>query len=153
MKKVLAFCIVASLGGLAGIAGVVAAEEKADTLESVVDAYVGSWNEDDKDARRVLLESAWADDGVYTDPSGEAIGRDALVDHIEAFVTNPAMEGFSLERVSGIDAHHRVLRFDWALKDAKGTTVMKGVDYGVLAEDGRLASITGFFGPMPELAE
>lgn len=154
MKRALVFCIAAvSVTSLVAwtIEGGVRAGEEAETMEAVVDAYVGSWNEGDEDARRVLLERAWADDGVYTDPTAEVKGRDALVEHTGNFVKNPEMKGFSMERVSGIDAHHNVLRFNWALKDASGKVVMAGVDFGVLGDDGRLESITGFFGPMPEL--
>lgn len=153
MKKITIFC--AATLCVAAIAtwtldGRVNAEEKADATEAIVDAYVGSWNEPDEDARRGLLERAWSDDGVYTDPRGEARGRDALIAHTGNFLKNPAMKGFSMERVSGIDKHHNMIRFNWALKNPEGKAVMSGVDFGVLADDGRLESITGFFGPMPE---
>jgi hypothetical protein len=35
----------------------------------VVAAYGAAWNEPDEDARRKLLDQAWADDGVYCDPT------------------------------------------------------------------------------------
>ena len=126
------------------------AAEAGLTPVEAVDAYTSSWGEADEAKRRAILETSWADDGRYCDPSGEAVGRDALVAHIGGFLDNPAMKGFVLERVSGVDVHHNVLRFDWVLKNAEGEVVMEGVDYGELADDGRLQSITGFFGPIPE---
>lgn len=154
MKMVRAFAIgITSLALVAGSAihGVVRAAEEALSVEDVVDGYTSAWNESDVDARRALLEKAWADDGRYADPSADVIGRDALVEHISGFQSNPSMKGYSLARTSAVDSHHDVLRFGWALKNAEGAVVMEGVDFGVLDEDGRLASITGFFGPMPEL--
>lgn len=133
------------------VQGNVRAAEKASSVDAVVDGYTGAWNETDADARLAMLEKAWADDGRYTDPSADVTGREALVAHISGFQSNPSMKGFSLARTSKVDAHHNVLRFGWALKNAEGAVVMEGVDFGVLDEDGRLASITGFFGPMPEL--
>ena len=131
--------------------GSVGAADKAVSPVDVVNAYVGAWNAGDADARRELLERAWSNDGVYSDPSAEVHGRDALIAHIGEFANNPEMKGFSLARISGVDVHHNVLRFDWALKDAADKTVIAGVDFGVLADDGRFESITGFFGPMPEM--
>ncbi len=153
MKKARMFCIAgATMVAIMMCAqlGVVGAADKAEDVVAIVDAYVGSWNEADDAARRSLLETAWSDDGVYTDPSAEVKGRDALFDHTGNFVSNPDMKGFSLERVSGVDVHHKLLRFDWALKSPDGNVVMAGVDFGVLDDDGRLASITGFFGPIPD---
>lgn len=154
MKKTLGACmaLIAMVGlGVLIVDGSVSAADKAESVVGIVDAYTGAWNESDEGARRTLLERAWADDGVYTDPSAEVEGRDALIKHTGEFANNPEMKGFSLERISGVDVHHNVLRFDWALKDADGKTVIAGIDFGVLADDGRLQSITGFFGPMPEL--
>jgi hypothetical protein len=40
------------------------------TSEAVLRAYGDAWNTDDEDERRKLIESAWADDGEYVDPTG-----------------------------------------------------------------------------------
>ncbi len=153
-KNVRRYCVaavsVALLVSWASL-GVIRAEEQKDSAVDVVNAYTGAWNERDEGARRTLLERAWADDGVYTDPSADVQGRDALIKHTGEFANNPDMKGFSLKRTSGVDVHHNVLRFDWALLDAAGKTVIAGIDFGVLADDGRLQSITGFFGPMPDM--
>jgi len=154
MKKVLiaiggiVFTVLVALEVFQGMAF---AAEKGESVKSVVDAYTAAWNEPNADARRALLEKAWADDGRYCDPTADVTGRDALVEHISGFQSNPSMKGFSIVVTSGIDAHHNGLRFTWAMNDASGKAVMEGIDFGVLADDGRLQSITGFFGPFPEL--
>jgi SnoaL-like protein len=116
-----------------------------DTNE-VVQAYMAAWNEADENKRRALLEKAWADDGRYTDPMSDAPGRDALIALISQF--HQQMPGASIVPASGIDEHHGQLRFAWKMLAADGSTGMEGIDVGRLAEDGRLQSITGFFGPL-----
>jgi hypothetical protein len=153
MKKVWILGLAAVCLAAWSVVGVVSAADQSDDVVAIVDAYVGAWNEADDDARLALLEKSWANDGVYTDPTAEVKGRDGLLKHTGEFVNNPEMKGFSLERVSGVDVHHQVLRFDWALKDPSGAVVVAGVDYGVLDDDGRFSSITGFFGPVPEMKE
>jgi hypothetical protein len=49
----------------------------------------------------------------------------------------------------GVDEHDGFLRFEWVMKDPSGATVLEGMDFGRLAEDGRLSLICGFFGPFP----
>ena len=117
------------------------------TLADVVAAYAAAWNEPDGAARRRALEKAWADAGVYSDPTARVEGRDALVEHIAGF--HAQMPGARIVLTSGVDEHHGAIRFTWALRAADGTTVTEGVDFGELADDGRLRRITGFFGPPP----
>jgi hypothetical protein len=42
------------------------------------------------------------------------------------------------------------VRFTWHLKpESGGDTVAVGIDFGVIAEDGRLRSVTGFLDLVP----
>ena len=115
----------------------------------VVRAYGAAWNEPDKAARRKLLDEAWADNGVYSDPTGRAEGRDGLVQHIAGFQSQFA--GHRIDLTSGVDDHDGFLRFTWAMVGPDGAAVIEGIDFGELAPDGRLRRITGFFGPPPAL--
>ena len=117
-------------------------------LNEVVAAYGASWNETDESKRRKLLEQSWADDAVYQDPLGRAEGREALVAHIGGF--HQMMAGHTITNTSGVDAHGNVFRFAWEMRDDKGAIAMEGMDFGEVAPDGRLESITGFFGPFPD---
>jgi hypothetical protein len=116
---------------------------------AVVAAYGSSWNEPDEAARRQLLESAWADDGTYSDPTATVEGREALVAHIGAFQV--AMPGQTIDLVTGADEHDGHVRFGWVMHGSDGSAVLEGMDYGRLAKDGRLQQIVGFFGPFPKL--
>lgn len=117
--------------------------------DDVVAAYVAAWDEPDGEARRALLERAWADDGVYCDPRVLVEGREALADHIGAVLAG--RPGFRIVASSGVEAHHDCVRFGWRLLDPDGAVAVDGVDFGVLGADGRLNRIVGFFGPLPPL--
>ena len=120
------------------------------TAQEAVDLYGQAWAEPDEDRRRELLERAWADDGVYTDPTAEVKGREALIAHIGGFLEQA--QGGRIVVTSGVDHHHGTrLRFSWAMQSAAGQTLAEGLDYGELDEDGRLKLIVGFFGPFPPL--
>ena len=58
--------------------------------------------------------------------------------------------GHRFRRTSGVDAHNGQLRFGWELAAPDGAIAVAGVDVGEIGADGRLARITGFFGPLPE---
>jgi hypothetical protein len=117
------------------------------TAREIAEAYGAAWNEPDETTRRALLEKAWADDGVYIDPQSHVEGREALVQHIAAF--HQSFAGASIVPTSGVDEHHGMVRFAWAMRVFDGSTIMEGVDFGELAPDGRLRRIVGFFGPPP----
>lgn len=116
-------------------------------VREVVALYASAWNEPDAAARRRALENAWADGGVYADPTVHVEGRDALVAHIGGFQAQ--MPGARIVLTSGIDEHHGAIRFTWTLRAGDGSVLTEGIDFGELAADGRLRRITGFFGPPP----
>lgn len=115
-------------------------------LSDVIDAYIGAWGEPDRGRRERFLDTAWVEDGTYTDPSAHVVGRIALVDHIG--VLHEKFPGARFELTSGIDAHHRQLRFGWRMVLADGKVALEGTDFGELSADGRLHRIVGFFGPL-----
>jgi hypothetical protein len=121
-----------------------------DGLNQVLKAYGDAWAEPDTNKRRRLLETAWADDGLYQDPSGEAAGRESLVAHIGGFHTS--FPGARIELTSGTDRHHDRIRFAWRMVTADGTVAVEGVDFGRVGADGRLTEIIGFFGAKPPAA-
>ena len=118
------------------------------SIEDVLRTYGAAWNTDDEAERRKLLEDAWADDGYYCDPTGEAAGRDALVAMIGG--AREMFAGFTIEQTSGVDEHHGWARFAWRMDGADGATITDGFDAVELADDGRIQRIIGFFGPFPE---
>jgi hypothetical protein len=117
-------------------------------LTATVDAYFAMWNEADASARAKHIKEAWADSGRYIDPARDAEGHVALSEMVEA--ARPHFPGHTVERTSGIDTHHDQLRFSWSVVGPDGSVPVAGIDVGVLAPDGRLQQITGFFGDLPK---
>jgi len=115
---------------------------------AVVDAYLASLDEADDAVRADLVARAWAPDGRFVDPLQEYNGHDELR------TINPIIQqlypGARFRRVSGIDVHHDQLRFAWDMTTPDGAQVVAGIDIGQLGPDGRLRSITGFFGDLPD---
>lgn len=85
--------------------------------------------------------------GIYIDPSVHLFGRDALSLHITS--VQARRPGASVELVSGIDAHHQVLRFEWRVVQSDWTCGLTSTDFGEVSVDGLLSKIIGFFGPAP----
>ena len=54
-------------------------------------------------------------------------------------------------RSSGIDSHHGMARYAWQLLGPAGAVVLEGIDIAQIDSAGRLAQVTGYFGPLPSL--
>ena len=119
-------------------------------ITTTVDTYLAMWNEPDPTRRAAHIEAAWAADGHYVDPMLEAAGHAALSEMVAG--VHAQFPGHRFRRASGIDAHHDQVRFAWQLTGPDGSVTVAGIDVGALAPDGRLRSITGFFGEVPEEA-
>ena len=115
-------------------------------ITTVVDNYIAMWNETAPERRRAIIAETWTDDARYLDPlmSGEgADGIDAMV-----AAAQQQFPGHRFELTHGPDAHNDRVRFAWKLLGPDdGTPVAAGVDFAVVAEDGRLRAVTGFLEP------
>ena len=116
----------------------------------VIQAYIDAWAEKDEAKRRALIDKAWAEDGLYVDPTSEGRGREALSQIIAGFHANAP--GARIELASDIDQHHNQIRFAWNFIQADGKTAIEGIDAGELAPDGKIARIVGFWGAPPAKA-
>jgi hypothetical protein len=117
-------------------------------ITATVDAYFAMLNEPD-DARRLAhARRAWADDGSFVDPMFQASGGPEPISEAVGGA-QAQFPGHVLTRTSGIDAHHSLVRFSWRLADADGNVVLDGLDVAIVADDGRLSRLAGFFGPLP----
>lgn len=109
---------------------------------NVVSTYISCWNERDSDARRALAAATFTDDAEYLDPLMSGRG----LDEIDAMIGSAQQQFpdhvFTLS--AGPDVHGDRIRFSWALAPSGGATVAAGTDFALLADDGRLHSVTGF---------
>lgn len=114
----------------------------------LVDCYIAMWNETDAKRRREIIARIWTDHARYVDPlmSGDGpAGIDAMVQGVQQ-----RFPGHKFRRTSDVDAHNHCVRFGWELGQAAGAApLVAGVDFGVVAADGRLVSITGFLDQVP----
>jgi hypothetical protein len=105
--------------------------------QQIVDTYGASWNETDVAKRSQLLEQAWGNDGVYTDPQSHAEGRDALVELIGGFQAQYA--GAKIVATSAVDAPREV-SLHRPCRPPTAPTAMEGIDFAA-APDGRIQRI------------
>jgi hypothetical protein len=117
------------------------------TLTEIVDTYIDMWNEEDAGRRAVLIRAAWTSDARYRDPLLEADGHEALSEMVATLQGH--YPGHRFSRTSGVDTHHDVARFGWQLVAPDGAVFVAGVDVATVADDGRLRTVTGFFGEPP----
>jgi hypothetical protein len=123
-----------------------------DTLETtttLVDTYLAAFNETDPGRRAELLAEAFATGAYVADPLLEGRGHDGLAAMAAQIHTH--YPDHRLQRSTGVDRHHDVVRFGWELVAPDGAVVVAAVDVGIVAPDGRLARVAGFFGDPPAL--
>ena len=113
-------------------------------ITAIVDAYIAMWNEADPARRRALAGDVFTEDAAYVDPVMSGEGQDG----IEAMVAAAQKQfpGHRFELSQGPDAHNDRVRFAWRLVGDKGP-VAGGVDFALIAPDGRLSAVTGFLEP------
>ncbi len=119
-----------------------------ETPDDAIAAYAGAWVETDAQRRLALLETAWATDGVYSDPLDHVVGRAALAEHIGG--TQAQLAGGQIVVTGEPVRHHDNAFFRWAMTDASGSTVLTGWDVVQLDDAGRIVRLTGFFDPDTE---
>jgi hypothetical protein len=112
-------------------------------LNNLIHRYIDAWNETDAARRQELVADVWTDDGTYLDPLMSGAGHDGI-----AAMIGGAQQQFPEHRFElsfGPDAHNDRVRFAWRLYGpGSDAPVAGGTDFGVVAEDGRLSSVTGF---------
>ena len=115
-------------------------------IATVVDDYIAMWNEADDGARREIIARTWTDDATYVDPLMSGAGPDGIGAMVAA--ARQQFPGHTFHLSMGPDAHNDRVRFAWRLvADDGGATAAEGVDFGLVAEDGRLRAVTGFLEP------
>jgi len=112
------------------------------TLTDLIDRYIAAWNETDAGRRRDLIARTWSEDATYLDPMLQGDGKDGIDAMIAA--VQERYPGHRFRRTGEVESHHDRVRFTWDLASAEGEPMVKGTDFGAVAND-RLQAITGFF--------
>ncbi|MGI8689427.1 MAG: nuclear transport factor 2 family protein [Thermomicrobiales bacterium] len=125
--------------------------EDVTPIGEVVNGYFAMWNETDPARRRAVTAATWARDASYRDPLFTADGHEALDALVVA--VHEQFPGHRFRLTGPVDTHHDRARWAWELAGPDGSPpVVTGVDFAVLAPDGRLCAVTGFFAPPADAA-
>jgi SnoaL-like domain len=114
----------------------------ADAAPRIAAQYIAVWNELDAKHRRALIDQTFTPDIRYVDPmvtSNSHAGIDAMIDAVQN--NFPGLR-FALRGKQ--DGHNNVARFSWTLGRASAEPVAYGTDVVIVAEDGRIQTVTGF---------
>ncbi len=118
-------------------------------VKQVAHRYIELWNERTPHRRREMLAANWTFDAKYVDPmmSGDGHdGVDALISGVQQKF--PDFKFTLIGEPNGFGEH---LRFSWGLGPVGAAdSPIKGTDFAVLSQDGRIRSITGFLDQVPQ---
>lgn len=114
------------------------------TPEVLWKRYSAIWSQLDPDIRVKELAVCLSDDATYCDPNGLIEGRTALSDYMGGFQKTVAGGAF---RIRSLLNHHDRTLANWSLHGPDGNVLQNGTSFGLLSEDGRLHTISGFFYP------
>jgi SnoaL-like domain len=118
-------------------------------VNELVSRYIAAWNEPDAGARSKAVAELWTENGTYTDPLVAVAGHQAIKAVIGG--AREMFPGHVFRLMDGVDGHHDIARFRWALAPVSGgEPTAVGFDVAVIAEDGRLRGVYGFLDKAPE---
>jgi hypothetical protein len=112
------------------------------------DHVLAAWNEKDLEKIRAHLDLALAPGVVFCDPDNLTSGPDEFEAMVRAFRSR--IPEAVCERTSGLDSHHDLFRYEWAVR-SEDSLLVHGFDVARVDENGRLLRIDGFFGPLPPI--
>ncbi len=99
------------------------------------------FSERDATKRLAALYLLWSPEGVFVDPDGRYVGRDAINHRVEEL--QAMFPDFSFVARGSASAMHGVGRLAWGLGPDASSATVTGVDVGV-THDGRLVALYAF---------
>jgi hypothetical protein len=117
--------------------------------ERVVRAYEQVWAERDAVRRRSLMAESMTRDVEILGPGYDFKGYDAVAQEVERM--HREHPGVRAAVTSGLDVHHNLVRFAFAVVQFDGSIIKEGEDVLLLAPDGRIRKVLTFFGVLPPL--
>lgn len=115
-----------------------------DTTQQLIDGYFECWNAADVAARSAAIAKTWVEEATSSDPLNEVTGHDALAAMFAGL--QDSYPGHSFRQLGESDTHHKLVRWGWEMLDPHGEVVLDGIDVALLADDGRIYYLAGFFG-------
>ena len=132
-------------------------ETRTKEAEQLADRYLALWNEPDPERRRRLIAELWTEDGsqILQPPqemreiaAGPGLGLAATLEarghaELEARAATSyerwvGSDGLSFRRRDDVDRLHDVVKFHWEAVSPNGEVTAVGLDFLILATDGRI---------------
>jgi hypothetical protein len=95
-----------------------------------------------------MIDACFAEDGRIVARASEIRGRAALARAVDDFFADP--RGMRAQIVSAVDAQGRTFRFRALAVLRDGSALPEVFDAGLVDDDGRIALILTFAGPLAE---
>jgi hypothetical protein len=119
-----------------------------EALDSLAERYVAVWNEPDAAMRRRSIEALWTSEGANVTRTLQARGHDQLEARVGTSYEKWVRDGGCIFRLHHAAAHHDVAQLVWEMVSiSDGCVISVGVDFLVLAEDGRIRTDYQFIQP------
>ncbi|MET9660038.1 nuclear transport factor 2 family protein [Streptomyces sp. NPDC006510] len=116
--------------------------------DDAVQRYFAAWNATTAEELEKAVAAAFTENATYTDPLADVRGHEGLAAAITG--AHQQFPGFEFQLNGAPDGHHDIVRFSWDLvSTADGSVPAAGSDVITLAEDGRIASVSGFLDRVP----
>ncbi len=118
-------------------------------IESTVQLYIRASGERDPVARAELVEACFAEDGRFVTRSGVIRGRAGVDAMIARSLADPQLLGFRLASV--VDAAGTTFRYRSIVERRDGTS-LEFFDAGEIDDEGKIATLLVFAGPLADAA-
>ncbi len=118
-------------------------------LQSLIESYEDLVNRSDDVDLNETAQQALTEDFRFIGPTvGEVVGREAMLDAMEALHERAPAERIRMNRTTSVDAHNGWFRFGWEFVDDNDEIITKGTDVGQVGEEGKLSLVVAFFGDL-----
>ena len=119
------------------------ADEAHGSIASVIDQWFAAWSEPNPAARRSGLEGCGTPEIAMRDRFSAIEGMPDVIEHLAA--VHHFMPGMTITREGDIRHCQGTALADWIARSQDGQERARGTNAFVLASDGRVESVTGFW--------
>jgi hypothetical protein len=102
------------------------------------------FSERDAEKRRAIIASLWAADGVFIDPDGVHVGREAIDQTAEQLLRK--YRDFVFTELGPVDGYHGIGRLAWGFGPPGAVPAMTGIDVLVSANE-QISNLYTFVDP------
>jgi hypothetical protein len=120
------------------------------SIDQTIATYFRAWNDPTLEGCTRLLHESCTPDVAYFDPKFALHSLPDLAARIHG--SRPLAPDFRVDVTTAIDGYDDTFRYGWVFVSAEKALRIPGLDVVVRAKDGRIATLTSFFGPLDTIA-